>query len=149
MGCLADSFPSFTLFRLYHRRSTAWMGLGRASPSYCCHFGVISSWWVPPCGSVWGDLVWWSYPHHVCIGSLHGYPVTSSNPAGAELSSYDSGTAVPPQHEPSGLGSVSVEPRCQGTDFSKSRLHGAWESRECLCNVQTLQLTEQRNVVSQ
>ena len=108
MGCLADSFPSFTLFRLYHRWSTAWMGLGRASPSYCCHFGVFGSWWVPPCGRVWGDLVWWSYPHHLCIGSLHGYPVTSSHPAGAELSSYDGGTAVPPQHEPSGLGSVSV-----------------------------------------
>ena len=47
------------------------------------------------------------------------------------------------------IGQKTVEPRCQGTDLSKSRLHGGWESRESLCNVQTLQLTEQRNVVSQ
>ena len=113
MGCLADSFPSFTFFHLYHRQNTAWMGLGRASSSYCCHFGVFGSWWVPPCGSVWGDLVWWSYPHHLCICSLHGYSVTSSHPAGAELSSHDSYTAVTPQHNPSGLGvclSLGSEP---------------------------------------
>ena len=86
------------------------MGLGRAPSSYCCHFSVFGSWWVPPCGSVWGDLVWWSYPHHLCIGSLHGYPVTSSHPAGAELSSYDSGTAVPPQHEPNTSLGVCLSP---------------------------------------
>ena len=47
------------------------------------------------------------------------------------------------------IGQKTIEPRCQGTDLSKSRLHGAWESHESRCNVQTLQLTEQQNVVSQ
>ena len=53
MGCLADSFPSFTLFCLYHRRSTAWMGLGRASSSYCCHFGVFGSHPAAVSGVIW------------------------------------------------------------------------------------------------
>ena len=47
------------------------------------------------------------------------------------------------------IGQKTVEPRCQGTDLSKSRLSGPWESWESWCNVQTLQLTEQQNVVSQ
>ena len=47
IGYLTDSVPSFTLFRLYHRWSMAWVGLGVASFSYCYHFSVFGSWWAP------------------------------------------------------------------------------------------------------
>ena len=58
------------------------MGLGRASSSYSCHFGVFGSWWVPSCGSVWCDLVWWSYSGNCGVTVIGGKLCTGRVAAG-------------------------------------------------------------------